>query len=73
MLEFAESGTTVLLSELITLLRTSSSDHSREFKISTAPQMLVGKTQTQKYVIKRVVFSVSLYKLWGIVITFQKP
>ncbi len=32
--------------------------------------MLVGKSQTQKICDQHVVFSVSLYKLWGIVITY---
>jgi hypothetical protein len=70
MLEFVESGTTVLFSELTTLVSISSSDHSIEFKICTAPPMLVGKSQTQKICDQHVVFSVSLYKLWGIVITY---
>jgi hypothetical protein len=47
MLEFVESGTTVLLSELTTLVRTSSSEASMEFRLCTAP---VGKTQN--YVIR---------------------
>jgi hypothetical protein len=47
MLEFAEAGTgtSVLLSELTTLIRTFSSEPSMEFRISTAPGMPVGKTQ----------------------------
>jgi hypothetical protein len=46
MLEIAESGTgtSVLLSELTTLIRTFSSEPSMEFRISTAPGMPVGKT-----------------------------
>ncbi len=50
MLEFAESGTTVLLSELTTLVRTSSSEASMEFRLCTAPGIPVGKTQN--YVIR---------------------
>jgi hypothetical protein len=61
MVEFVESGTTALLSEL-KLLRTSSSEASMEFRICTAPGMPAGKTQTQKY---HVVFSISLYKIVG--------
>ncbi len=45
MLEFVESGTTVLLSELTTLVRTSSSEPSMEFRLCTAPGIPVGKTQ----------------------------
>jgi hypothetical protein len=50
MLEFVESGTTVSLSELRTLVRTFSSELSMEFRISTAPAMPARKTQTLKYV-----------------------
>jgi len=65
MLEFVESGATVLLSELTTLSSTSSSDSSMEFRICTAPRMPAGKTQTQKYV-SNVLFSLfPCIKLWG--------
>jgi hypothetical protein len=50
MLKLVESRTTTLLSELATLTRTSSSEPSMEFKISTASGMPAGKTQTLKYV-----------------------
>jgi hypothetical protein len=71
MLEFVESGTTVLLSELTRLVRTSSSEPSMAFRISTAPGMPARKTQTLKYVSKHVVpSSISLYKLWGILIGY---
>jgi hypothetical protein len=65
MLEFVESGATVLLCELTTLSSTSSSDSSMEFRICTAPRMPAGKTQTQKICEQRVVFSFSLYKIVG--------
>jgi hypothetical protein len=45
-----EFGTTTLLSELPTLIKTSSSEPSMELKISTASGMHAGKTQTLKYV-----------------------
>jgi len=45
MLELVESGTTTLLSKLATLIRTSSSEPSMEFIISTASGMPAGKTQ----------------------------
>jgi hypothetical protein len=65
MLEFVESGTIALLSELTTLVSTSSSDFSMEFRICTAPRMPAGKTQTQKYV-NNVLFSLfPCIKLWG--------
>jgi hypothetical protein len=44
MLEFVESGTTVLLSELTTLVRTSSSEPSIEFRLCTVPGIPVAKT-----------------------------
>jgi hypothetical protein len=50
MLEFVESGTKVLLSELTTLVSTFSSNSSMEFRICTTPGMPAEKTQTQKYV-----------------------
>jgi hypothetical protein len=50
MLEFVESGTTVSLYELTTLVRTFSSELSMEFRISTAGGMPARKTQTLKYV-----------------------
>jgi len=48
MLEFVEPGTTVLLSELTPLVRTSSSEPSMEFRLCTAPAIPVGKTQNPK-------------------------
>jgi hypothetical protein len=39
MLELVESGTTTLLSELATLVRTSSSEPSMEFTLSIAAEM----------------------------------
>jgi hypothetical protein len=45
-----ESGTTVSLSELTTLVGTFSSDPSMEFRISIAPEMPARKTQTLIYV-----------------------
>jgi len=65
MLEFVESGTIVLLSELTTPVSTSSSDSSMEFRICTAPRMPAGKTQPKKKCEQRVVFSFSLYKIVG--------
>ncbi len=65
MLEFVESGTIVLLSELTTLVSTSWGDSSMEFRICSAPGMPAGKTQTQEYVSK-VLFSLfPCIKLWG--------
>jgi hypothetical protein len=65
MLELVESGTIVLLSELTTLVSTSSSDSSMEFRICTAPGMPAGKAQAQKYV-RKVLFSLfPCIKLWG--------
>jgi hypothetical protein len=51
MLEFVESGTTVLLSELTTLVRPSS-EPSMEFRLCTDPGIPVGKTQN--YVIRHL-------------------
>jgi len=45
-----ESGTTVSLSELRTLIGTFCSDPSMEFRISIAPGMPARKTQTIIYV-----------------------
>jgi hypothetical protein len=59
MLEFVESGTTVLLSELTTLVRTSSSEPSMEFRICTASGIPVGKTQN--YVIRYLLNSLDLH------------
>jgi hypothetical protein len=58
-----ESGTTVSLSELRTLIGTFSIDPSMEFRISIASGMPARKTQTQKYVSNRC----SLYFLVQIV------
>jgi len=49
-----ESGTTVSLSELRTLIGTFSSDPSMEFRISTPPGLPARKTQTLIYVSNRV-------------------
>jgi hypothetical protein len=48
-----ELGTTVSLSELITLVGTFCSDPSMEFRISIAPGMPARKTQTLIYVSNR--------------------
>jgi len=45
-----ESGTTVSLSELRTLIGTFSSEPSMEFRISISPGMPARKTQTLNYV-----------------------
>jgi hypothetical protein len=50
MLELVESGTTTLVLELATLVKTSSNEPSMEFRISTAWGMPVRKIQTLKYV-----------------------
>jgi hypothetical protein len=66
MLEFVESGATVLLLELTTLnSNTSSSDYSMEFKICTAPRMFARKTQTQKYVSNMLSSIFPCINLWG--------
>jgi hypothetical protein len=65
MLEFVESGTIVLLSELTTLVSTCSSDSSMEFRICTAPGMPAGKSQTQKYVSNLFFSLFPCIKLWG--------
>jgi hypothetical protein len=67
MLEFAESGTgtSVLLSELTTLIRTFSSEPSMEFRISTAPEMPVSKTPNPEICEQKCCFSFSLNKIVG--------
>jgi hypothetical protein len=65
-----ESGTTVSLSELRTLIGTFSSDSAMEFRISIAHGMPARKTQTLKYVSNMVFPLFPCTNWWGILIGY---